>query len=297
MIAALRSCASRAPRSPSCSRWRSRQSRRCSGGSAWSCRAARLEPARRYERSRPGELIHVDVKKLAHPAPRAPNHRQSSLPRAQHRRPRGGRWEFVHIAIDDTTLLAYAEVLADERRPPPLVPEARARLLSGPRSLSSALMTDNGSPYRCTVHAALLPWFGSIAFEHKALSPSNQRQGRAIHSHDVPRLGLRRRSIGTRLDRTAALSGWLSYYNFSESMAPLATSRPCSLSGAEQPGWVLHLELLLQLYLHRLGVGVAICRGVGHRDVELHLAGLVQLPLLLALCLDQLALARRLRPC
>jgi transposase len=74
-----------------------------------------LEPAERYERQRPGELIHVDVKKLGRIA--RPGHRMLGRQSAggHHRRVYGQGWEFVHIAIDDCTRLAYIEVLDDEK--------------------------------------------------------------------------------------------------------------------------------------------------------------------------------------
>jgi hypothetical protein len=92
-----------------------------------------LEPARRYERSRPGELIHIDVKKLAR-IERA-GHRVSG-DRLRYQRVRGAGWEFVHVAVDDATRLAYAEVLADERK-------ATATASCGVRSPSLAPL---GSP-------------------------------------------------------------------------------------------------------------------------------------------------------
>jgi Integrase core domain len=81
-----------------------------------------LEPAVRYERARPGELVHIDVKKLGRII--VPGHRITGNRRQGGRRttytPDGRRlgdagWEFVHIAIDDCTRLAYAEVLGDEK--------------------------------------------------------------------------------------------------------------------------------------------------------------------------------------
>ena len=80
-----------------------------------------LEPAERYERARPGELIHIDVKKLGRIHAGAGHRwtgRRHYTPRLldQAARRRGtARWEFVHIAIDDCTRLAYAEVLDDEK--------------------------------------------------------------------------------------------------------------------------------------------------------------------------------------
>jgi hypothetical protein len=84
-----------------------------------------LEPAVRYERERPGELIHIDVKKLGRiqggagtgSSPGSTTTRASETPPASDRQTVG--WECVHIAIDDATRLAYAEVLPDEKATPP----------------------------------------------------------------------------------------------------------------------------------------------------------------------------------
>ena len=80
-----------------------------------------LEPAQRYERARPGELIHIDVKKLGRihggAGKRITGHKKNPYKR---KRDADGKerkvigWDFVHIAIDDATRLAYAEVLTDE---------------------------------------------------------------------------------------------------------------------------------------------------------------------------------------
>ena len=83
-----------------------------------------LEPALRYERQRPGELLHIDVKKLGRIV--VPGHRVTGNRRQGGRRttytPDGRRigdagWEYVHVCVDDATRLAYAEVLEDERAP------------------------------------------------------------------------------------------------------------------------------------------------------------------------------------
>src|SRR4051795_10842357 len=72
-----------------------------------------LEPAERYERERPGELIHIDVKKLGRIA--RPGHRVTGTraTAGYHCQQHNLGWEFVHIAIDDCTRLAYVEVLPD----------------------------------------------------------------------------------------------------------------------------------------------------------------------------------------
>src|SRR5689334_11057466 len=78
-----------------------------------------LEQPVRYERSRPGELVHIDIKKLGRI--RGVGHRVSGSRASQRKVTVNGRrigasgWEFVHVAVDDYSRLAYAEVLADER--------------------------------------------------------------------------------------------------------------------------------------------------------------------------------------
>src|SRR5215203_7255233 len=121
-----------------------------------------LQPARRYERERPGELIHVDVKKLGRIQGGAGKRVRDGLRQHYNTRltdPAGRRhqtvgWEYVHIAIDDATRLAYAEVLGDEK--------ARTAVGFLTRALAhfarygirvERVLTDNGSPYRSTAHA------------------------------------------------------------------------------------------------------------------------------------------------
>jgi transposase len=120
-----------------------------------------LEPAQRYERARPGELIHIDVKKLGRI--QVVGHAVTGN-RAQHaRRTRvgnGGRllgtagWEFVHVAIDDATRLAYVEVLSDEKATTAIGFLRRAVKHYASYGINvQRLITDNGSAYRSTVHA------------------------------------------------------------------------------------------------------------------------------------------------
>jgi transposase len=79
------------------------------------------EPPNRYERKRAGELVHLDIKKLGRISIRGAGHRVSGNRSSQFTvGPKGlgaTGWEFVHVAVDDATRLAYAEVLSDERGP------------------------------------------------------------------------------------------------------------------------------------------------------------------------------------
>src|SRR3954466_13753804 len=114
-----------------------------------------LEPAIRYERQRPGELLHVDVKKLGRIARPGHRVRGSRRPQPGHRSKRYAQgWEFVHIAIDDATRLAYVEVLADEKAMTAVGFLRRAVAHFADYGIVvERLITDNGSPYRSPVHA------------------------------------------------------------------------------------------------------------------------------------------------
>jgi transposase InsO family protein len=119
-----------------------------------------LEPARRYERARPGELVHIDVKKLGrsekgagHRVTGCKHHKRTFTDLHGHRRETTG-WEFVHVAIDDCTPLAYAEVLPDEKATTAIAFLRRAVAFFERHGIRvERLLTDNGSTYRSTVHA------------------------------------------------------------------------------------------------------------------------------------------------
>jgi len=110
----------------------------------------REEPPNRYERRHPGELIHVDVKKLGRI--KRPGHRVHG---DRSKRGRGAGWEFVHVCVDDATRVAYVEVLEDEKASTAVGFLRRA--VAFYRSLGvqvQRVMTDNGSAYVSFAHAA-----------------------------------------------------------------------------------------------------------------------------------------------
>jgi transposase len=120
-----------------------------------------LEPAVRYERARPGELIHTDIKKLGRIVGGAGKQvtgvRHNGDPRRTdaegvRRLTRG--WDCVHIAIDDATRLAYAEVLADEKAETAVAFLSRAVEFFARHGIRcERVITDNGSPYVSRAHA------------------------------------------------------------------------------------------------------------------------------------------------
>jgi len=156
-----------------------------------------LEPAERYERERPGELIHIDVKKLgrirggARHRMTGRRHYKQTRTDAEGRRRETTGWEYVHVAIDDATRLAYAEVLADEQARTAVGFLARAiTFFAGYGITVERVITDNGSPYRSAIHALACR---ALGIRHVRTRPGgpDQRKGRAPDPHDAGRLGLR----------------------------------------------------------------------------------------------------------
>src|SRR5215210_2250505 len=172
-----------------------------------------LEPAQRYERERPGELIHIDVKKLGRIA--RPGHRMTGTraARGYHRRAHNLGWEYVHIAIDDCTRLAYAEVLPDETSATVIGFLRRAVAFYRRHGITvERLMTDNGSAYRSTLHALACRAMGLRHLRTRPYRPqTNGKAERFIRTMlgGWAYAALYRNSS----ERTAALDGWLHHYN------------------------------------------------------------------------------------
>jgi transposase InsO family protein len=176
------------------------------------------EPPNRYERSSPGELIHVDVKKLGRIL--KPGHRVTGNKRGQARTHRDGKpvslagWECVHIAIDDHSRLAYAEVLGDQRGETAVGFLRRALCFFGSHGISvERVMTDNGSPYVSAVHANACR---ELALKHLRTQPyrprTNGKAERFIQT--LLREWAYARIYANSAERTAALDPWLARYNW-----------------------------------------------------------------------------------
>jgi transposase InsO family protein len=158
-----------------------------------------LAPAERYERERPGELIHIDVKKLGRIQGGA-GHRMTGrrhytprlMDRAGRRRGTAG-WDCVHVAVDDCTRLAYAEVLPDEQASTAIAFLRRAIAFYRRHGITvERVLTDNGSPYRSTVHAIACRALGVRHLRTRPRRPQTNGKNRALHPHHARRLGLRR---------------------------------------------------------------------------------------------------------
>jgi transposase InsO family protein len=175
------------------------------------------EPPNRYERRHPGELLHVDVKKLGRiPAGRAGHriHGQRKLqrsPRKAGRRTVGG--EFVHVCVDDATRLAYVEVLGDEKAATAVGFLRRAVAFYRRHGITTErVMSDNGACYRSSIHALACR---ALAIRHLRTRPYRPRtNGKAERFIRTLLGGWAYGAIyGSSRERTAALDGWLWTYN------------------------------------------------------------------------------------
>ena len=178
-----------------------------------------LEPAERYERQRPGELIHIDVKKLGRIAggagKRVTGRRHANrriTDRDGHRRNAVG-WDFVHIAIDDATRVAYAEVLGDEKATTAAGFLRRAVAFFERHGVTvERVLTDNGAPYISIAHAVVCR---ALDIRHLRTRPRRpQTNGKAERFIRTMLAGWAYGAIyRSSTERTAALDGWLWHYN------------------------------------------------------------------------------------
>src|SRR5580700_3524582 len=179
-----------------------------------------LEPAQRYERQRPGELIHIDVKKLGRIQGGA-GKRITGVQRnpTRYRTDAAGvvrqvtGWEFVHIAIDDCTRLAYAEVLDNEKAPTVIGFLKRAVEFYARHGITvEQLLTDNGPAYLSILHAVACR---TMRIKHLRTRPYRpQTNGKAERFIRTLLAGWAYGAIyRNSTERTAALDGWLWTYN------------------------------------------------------------------------------------
>jgi transposase InsO family protein len=170
-----------------------------------------LEPAQRYERQRPGELIHIDVKKLGRIDAGA-GKRITGRHRG-YRGSSGAGWEFVHIAIDDATRLAYVEVLTDEKGPTAAGFLRRAVKHYARYGITvQRVMTDNGGAYISTIHAVTCRLLGVRHVRTRPYRP--QTNGKAERFIRTMLGGWAYGAIyRDSTQRNAALAGWLDFYN------------------------------------------------------------------------------------
>ena len=179
------------------------------------------EPANRYQRERPGELVHIDIKKLGRIG--RPGHRVNGDRRS---RSRGIGWEYVHVAIDDATRLAYVEVLENEKAVTAVGFLRRAVAHFGDHGIRvERVMTDNGPAYVSIIHALACK---ALGIRHLRTRPYRPRtNGKAERFIRTMLGGWAYAAIyQTSAQRNRALPTWLDFYNHRRPHGSLSRQAP-----------------------------------------------------------------------
>jgi transposase InsO family protein len=199
-------------------------------------RLAPPEPANRYERRSPGELVHIDIKKLGRilvPGHAVTGNRRQRAGSTRVGSPTGrpvglAGWEFVHVAIDDHSRLAYAEVLPDETAATAIGFLRRALAFFARYGVRvERVMTDNGSAYRAHKHRLACQRLGLKHLFTQPYRPrTNGKAERFIQT--LTRNWARGRLYADSAERAAALDAWLNHYNFTRPHGSLSHKPPGS---------------------------------------------------------------------
>jgi transposase InsO family protein len=196
-------------------------------------RIGALEPAppvRRYEREKPGELIHIDIKKLgrfARAGHRATGQRQGC-------RNEGAGWEFVHVAIDDHSRLAFARIMANEKK------RSATAFLKAALAYYESLgikvervMTDNGSCYKSFAFRRACKRLGLRHIRTRPYTPKTNGKAERFIQTSL-REWAYAQAYRHSQERKAQLPHWLHRYNWHRPHAGIDDKTPISRLGLPQ---------------------------------------------------------------
>jgi transposase InsO family protein len=192
------------------------------------------EPPNRYERRHPGELVHVDIKKLGRISARGAGHRMLGHRASQYSRRVHGRqtrftgYEFVHVMVDDHSRLAYAEVLDDLTASCAVAFLTRAVAWFAERGVRvRAVMSDNGSAYVAHEYRRCLDELG---LRHLRIRPGRPRTNGKAERFIQTLLNewAYARIYGSSEERACALAPFLRRYNFTRPHGSLGKQAPAA---------------------------------------------------------------------
>jgi transposase InsO family protein len=186
------------------------------------------EPVRRYEREHPGELIHIDIKKLG--KFNRMGHRITGDRRGQSNS-RGVGWEYVHVCIDDASRIAYAEIKKDERKASAVAfLKAAVTYYARLGVDTQRVMTDNGSCYRSRAFARACKRLGLKHIRTRPYTPkTNGKAERFIQT--ALREWAYAKAYHRSDQRSADLSPWLHRYNWHRPHGSIGAKPPISRLG------------------------------------------------------------------
>lgn len=187
------------------------------------------EPIRRYEREHPGELIHLDIKKLGKIG--SVGHRITGRQTGIVNRHLGIGWEFVHVCIDDASRIAFSRVMKDQRK------ESAVAFLKAAVAYYASLgvkiervMTDNGSCYRSRAFGRACKRLGLKLIFTKPYTPKTNGKAERFIQTSL-REWAYARPYNTSAERTAELPTWLHRYNWHRPHSSIGAMPPISRLG------------------------------------------------------------------
>jgi transposase InsO family protein len=185
------------------------------------------EPVRRYERQRPGEMIHIDIKKLGRFA--QAGHRVTGT--RQNCRNQGAGWEFAHVAIDDNSRIAFSQIRKDEKKSSAIAfLKAAVAYYKSLGVRVERVMTDNGSCYKSFAFATACKRLKIKHIRTKPYTPkTNGKAERFIQT--ALREWAYAKAYETSGQRAAELSHWMHRYNWHRPHGGIGDKPPISRLG------------------------------------------------------------------
>jgi len=183
------------------------------------------EPVRRYEREHPGELIHIDIKKLG--KFNRIGHRITGG-RSEQGRSRDVGWEFVHVCIDDASRVAFSRIMKDERKESAVAfLEAAVAYYANLGVTVERVMTDNGSCYQSRAFAKACKKLGLKHIRTKPYTPKTNGKAERFIQTSL-REWAYARAYNTSRERAADLPAWLHRYNWHRPHGSIGSMPPIS---------------------------------------------------------------------
>jgi transposase InsO family protein len=192
---------------------------------AWMDRAT-SRVIRRYERERPGELVHVDIKKLGN-IPDGGGHKVLGRPAGRKNRAQAG-YSYIHSAVDDHSRLAYSEILADERKESAAAFWSRAQAFFASCGITvQRVLTDNGACYRSRLWRQALADAGITHKRTRAYRPQTNGKVERLNRTLLEEWAYAR-PYRTEQERRDAFPDWLHTYNHHRGHTALKGKPPVS---------------------------------------------------------------------
>jgi len=190
-------------------------------------RSLEPEPVR-YEREHPGELIHIDIKKLGKFL--RIGHRITGQ-RSEEARARGAGWEFVHVCIDDASRVAFTQLRRNERK------ESAVAFLKDAVAYYASLgvkvqrvMTDNGSCYRSRAFAKACKRLGLKHLRTKPYTPRTNGKAERFIQTSLNEWAYAR-AYNNSDERAAELPRWIHRYNWHRPHGGIGSKPPITRLG------------------------------------------------------------------